>query len=184
MKLKMKIFSLVSSMLLLALSVMAQEAPNDGIHVDLSAAYSFINSTPTVNGNDSVSATVVTARVPITDQFALRYELINLPSTNAQVSLGELEYRRSVASFLKSPNLRIDPKKYDLFVYGGLGGKRQDNTRTPGFSYIAGGGVDYKLTETVAVRAIDVAYVRSTLDQHGLILSNHFQFAPGISLRF
>jgi hypothetical protein len=159
-------------------------APNDGVHIDLSAAYSFVNSTPTINGNDSVSATVLTARLPITDRFALRYEMINLPTSNAQINLGEIEYRRSAADFLKSPSLRIDPKKYDLFAYGGFGGKRQDATSTPAFSYIAGGGLDYKLTDVVAVRVVDIAYVRSTLDQRGLVLQNHLQFAPGISLRF
>jgi hypothetical protein len=180
----MKKLALVTFVTFVTMLGLAQDSPNDGVHVDLSAAYSFVNSAPTINGNDSISASVITARLPITDRFAARYEMINLPGSNAQINLGEVEYRRSTADFLKSSSLRIDPKKYDVFAYVGLGGKRQDATATPGFSYIVGGGLDYKLTDNVAVRAVDVAYVRSTLEQHGLFLSNHFQFAPGISLRF
>jgi hypothetical protein len=161
----------------------AQEAPNDGVHIDLSAAYSLVNSAPTVNGADSVSATVLTARAPITDRFAVRYQMINLPASNAQINLGELEYRRSAADFLKGKGLRIDPSKYDVFAYMGFGGKRQDFSTKPAFSGIVGGGLDYKMG-SVALRLVDIAYVRSVLDRKGVVLSNHFQFAPGISLRF
>jgi hypothetical protein len=158
--------------------------PNAGVHVDLSAAYSLVNSAPTVNGADSVSATVLTARAPITDRFAVRYEMINLPASNAQINLGEVEYRRSAADFLKSKGLRIDPKKYDVFAYLGFGGKRQEASTKPAFSGIVGGGLDYRISEGVALRFVDIAYVRSVLDRHGVVLSNHLQFAPGLSFRF
>jgi opacity protein-like surface antigen len=167
-----------------AQSITPPEDVNDGVHIDLSAAFSVVNATPDVNGSDTVRANVLTARVPFTDRWAIRYQMINLAATNAQINLGEVEYRRSVGDVLKSSALRFDPNKYAVFGYGGFGGKRQDNSQTAAFSFIVGGGLDYNLSNSIALRLVDIAYLRSDLHQKGLLLSNHFQFAPGISLRF
>lgn len=157
---------------------------NSGVHIDLSMSYSLFNQTPTINGSDSQSATVGTLRVPITNRFAGVIKMIMMPGQNAQITLAGGEYRRNAAEFLKSPALKFDPSKYDLFVYGAVGGKRQDSSTTAAFSYMAGGGLDYKLTSNLVVRAVDIAYLKTDLQSKGLVLTNHLQFAPGISLRF
>src|SRR5262245_34250558 len=89
--------------------------PNDAVHFDLSAAFQLVNNSANVNGSDSVQATVITLRVPVTDRFSGFAKVIALPKSTATVNLGGIEYRRNLADFLKSPSLKIDPSKYAVF---------------------------------------------------------------------
>lgn len=157
---------------------------NSGVHIDLSASYSLFNQTPTVNGSDSQSATVGTLRVPITNHFAGLGKMVLMPAQNAKITLGGAEYRRNVGEFLKNPGLKFDPTKFDVFGYGALGGKQQDGSTTAAFSFMVGGGLDYKLSPNLVVRAVDIGYLKTDLQSKGLVLTNHLQFAPGIALRF
>lgn len=186
----------LAALLLLAVSFAGAQDPtptptpapivdvNSGVHIDLSVAYQFFNQAPTVNGNDSQSATVATLRVPVTNRLAALAKMIVMPGQNAQISLGGAEYRRNLGELLKSQSLKFSPAKFDLFAYAALGGKRQDNATASAFSALAGGGVDYHISQNVVVRAVDIGYLRSDLQSKGVILKDHLAFAVGGSFRF
>lgn len=160
--------------------------PNTGVHIDLSASFSNFTQTSAINGSSSNSATVLTLRVPLSPHFSAFLKNIIVPSSTADLVIAGAEYRWSLAQWIKpSANLKFNPQSFDLFAYGGLGGKQETNASLSAFASMVGGGVDYHLTKTLVVRALDVSYLRSSLlPNGGVVLTNHASVSTGIGMQF
>jgi hypothetical protein len=158
-------------------------APND-FALDLGASFTSVTSAPSVVGTNTM-ATRFTVRAPLTGRWSGRIEAIKLPSDQATVYLAGLEYDRFLSDFFHPKDVKFDPSKFQLFAYGGFGGKKQDISTTPAFSAIAGGGVRRVLGGNLVMEIVNVSYFRSDLSRPGVILSNNnLSVSSGIGFKF
>lgn len=157
-------------------------------NISVSGSFSSVSNASTNNGFQTSEAirfaTHWTARA---DTF-----IVTLPSV-VVVTAGP-EYRASLAHLIK-PNTQyvINTSNMEAFVNLGLGTSRTSSVASDGtttlskavFAYKIGGGFDIKVSNTMYLRPLDISYVRASMLQNGgMVLGNHVQFAAGLGLRF
>ena len=187
----MKTLCLVS-IVMLALTCAAQTPPpadplESGWNVAINGNVSNVSNAATNNGfQTSESLRVSQHWVARTDQFVTL-------APSAVIVLAGPEYRFSLAHVLASSNFAVNAEKIEAFVHMGAGTARSEATAKDGtttlstakFAYGIGGGFDFKISDTVTVRPLDLTYVRASMLQNGgQVLGNHLQFAAGLGLRF
>jgi hypothetical protein len=175
--------------LVLALTVVsaawAQEA-NDGIHVDVSTSYTKLANGPA----RGTSATVITARIPASDRWALVYNQFQIPAANAQIYLGGVEYREVLSHIIKAKStLPLD--KIQVYLRAGAGTRRDSLGDRASFAGGFLGGISApvgsiagaKLAFQFEVGWIGGARLRRP-GQSNFFLNNAPAIAPGLTLRW
>lgn len=158
-------------------------APND-YTIDFSASYTSTMSAPMVSGTN-VNATRFTLRGPVTGKVAWRLENLTLPKDQAATYLIGVEYDRFLSDLFHPKDAKFDASSFQVYVYGEIGGKKQDIATTPAVSLLVGGGIRKHLSGNLWLNAIDVGYLRSDFSHPGVILtSNNFTSSTGIGFRF
>lgn len=188
----MKILACLSIIVLFAISAFCQaSAPspktdpaaeaNAGVHFEISSAY--------LKDSNGRQATVVLARLPITDNTSLGYEQIQIPSADSQVYLGGFEYREKLGHLIKT-KAKFDLNQLQVYGQFGLGTKRDNSGNGPRFAYGVKGGVDFPLGTvgggTLAAGA-SIGYIGVPSNPGGpnrFVFGNSVQIAPQLSLRF
>src|SRR5262249_23560302 len=140
-------------------------APND-FTIDLGASFTSMTSAPAIVGTTS-AATRFTVRAPLTGRWSGRVEAIKLPTDQPTVYVAGLEYDRFLSDLFHPKDIKFDPSKFQVFLYGGFGGKKQDISKTPAFAAIGGGGVRRVLAGNLVLEILNVSYFRSDLSHPG-----------------
>ncbi len=158
-------------------------APND-YTIDFSASFTSTMSAPMVSGTNT-NATRITLRGPVTNRFAWRLDNLTLPKDQATSYFAGLEYDRFVSDLFHPKDLKFDASSFQLYVYGEVGGKKQDIASTSAVAFLVGGGIRKHVTGNLWLNAIDVGYLRSDYSHPGVVLSsNNFATSTGFAFRF
>jgi len=192
--------------LCLPLAAFAQAANEEVPKFEISGGYSFVNSGgDTAHGFNASFAGNVTRRIGIVGEFN-RYtesETVNVPNLPAFTggitgllplpplpTLGPVNIKGSLSTFLFGPRLTLIRGRAEPFVHGLLGvarfssdvsspvitGSGDDNA----FAFALGGGVDVKVHKNFAIRLAQLDYLGARGNGGKF---NSFRYSAGVVLR-
>lgn len=189
----------VTAMLILFLGLagtaLAQSDPLEtGWHVSVNGAFSNLSGQQTNNGYLSF------AEVRVAKHWSARLNYFATADPTAKIITAGPEYNFSLRHILPKSDF-LDVSKLEAFAGVSLGASHLEpcpnltgqaladckvlkESPAPGFKFAAvvGGGVNYRITDKLTIRPLEVNYVRSAAG--GQLIGNHLQFASGVGLRF
>ena len=184
---KIAVSAVVCLFLAIAASAQTTPTPKDpletGYQVSVNAGVGTVSNAPTNNGYFFSSG------FRVSQHMNVRADLYLLNNPALTISLLGPEYRISAQHLFKNSSYTT-VNNLEFFVNGSAGASRftdTTNATRAKFAFGFGGGFDYKLSDTVWIRPLDIKYVNygipGTAQRSGQILGNHLQFAASIGLR-
>jgi hypothetical protein len=152
--------------------------PNEGAHFDISTSYAKLT--------DGADATVISARLPVSERFAVVYSQYQIPSLNAQFFLGQAEFRERASHIFKSKgSAQTNLDAIQLFVRGGAGSRRDSLGNPANFAYGVSGGAEIGIGQ-LATAATSLHFEVGFLGSRGkfIVLQSSPTVGAGLSLRF
>jgi len=192
--------------LCLPLAAFAQAANEEVPKFEISGGYSFVNSGgDTAHGFNASFAGNVTRRIGIVGEFN-RYtesETVNVPNLPAFTggitgllplpplpTLGPINIKGSLSTFLFGPRLTLIRGRAEPFVHGLLGVARfSSDISSPvitgggddnAFAFALGGGVDVKVHKNFAIRLAQLDYLGARGNGGKF---NSFRYSAGVVIR-
>lgn len=152
-----------------------------GWNVSVNGGFSSVSNAGTNNGF------FFSSELRVAQHWAARADVFVLNDPAVTVTLVKPEYRLSANHIFKNTSGNYAAvNALELFVNFGAGSARftdpAKGTQSK-FAYGGGGGFDYKLSDKITVRPLDVSWLKSSLTGQRVI-GNHLQFEAGLGLRF
>ena len=182
----MKILATILIALVLACACMAQTPTPTPAPVDPNAGVHFVTDTAMYQLSDGKTATVFSARIPVSPRFSGVFSQWLVPPVNGNVSLAGVEFRESLASLVKNANFNPDLAKLEIFARGQIGSEiDSDNTRN--FAYGIEGGLEFPVG-TIAGGTIKTGvrfgFLGLPYEGKHIVLGSNATISPQVSVSF
>ena len=155
----------------------APDALETGWRVQVTGGYSNLQNQSTNNGF------LTSAEVRVAKHWSGRFDYFATASPKASTLLAKAQYDFSLAHVLPASSY-LDVSKLEVFVNAGAGAARGEAQSAPfKLAISAGGGLNYRVSDKMIVRPLELNYVRSAVTGTQII-GNHLQFAASFGYRF